>query len=161
MRKILFLDIDGVLNTEQQQWKCQMEDVPPTDKFGFRLSDLRLPSGLTEIKRETFTSCDGIKCMIIPEGVRKVGDSAIRLCESMEFLLIPSTLEMVSFGGFGQCHKLKQVQCYSRNPNGISMGSAFLDMDLTRCELQVPKGMEQVYRNHPVFGLFGVIEGVL
>jgi hypothetical protein len=99
--------------------------------------------------------------MIIPEGVRKVGDSAIRLCESLEFLSIPSTLEKVSFGGFGQCHKLRKVQCYSRNPDGISMGSAFLDMDLTRCVLQVPKGMEQVYRNHPVFSSFGLVEGVL
>lgn len=35
MRKILFLDIDGVLNTEQQQWKCQMEDIPPADKFDY------------------------------------------------------------------------------------------------------------------------------
>ena len=34
-------------------------------------------------------------------------------------------------------------------------------MDLRRCTLQVPKGMEQVYRNHFVFGLFGIIEGVL
>lgn len=35
MRKILFLDIDGVLNTEQQQWRCQMEGIPPIDKFGY------------------------------------------------------------------------------------------------------------------------------
>ena len=35
MRKILFLDIDGVLNTEQQQWKCQMEGISPTDEFGY------------------------------------------------------------------------------------------------------------------------------
>ena len=35
MRKVLFLDIDGVLNTEQQQWKCQMEGIPPADKFGY------------------------------------------------------------------------------------------------------------------------------
>ena len=35
MRKIIFLDIDGVLNTEQQQWKCQIEGIPPADKFGY------------------------------------------------------------------------------------------------------------------------------
>ena len=34
-------------------------------------------------------------------------------------------------------------------------------MDLRRCTLQVPKGMEQVYRDHFVFGLFGIIEGNL
>ena len=75
---------------------------------------------------------------------------------------MPSTLEEISFGGFGQCHNLRQMQCYSRNPDGISMSkSAFLDMDLSLCTLQVPIGMEQVYRNHFVFGLFGVIKGVL
>lgn len=127
-----------------------------------QMSYFRLPNGLTEIKGETFNSCSNINQIIIPEGVRKVGDSAIRLCESLEFLSLPSTLETISFGGFGQCHKLRQVQCHSINPDGISMSkSAFLDMDLTHCILQVPKGMEQVYRDHSVFGLFGLIESVL
>jgi len=122
----------------------------------------RLPGGLTEIKGETFNSCIKKKRIIIPEGVRKVGDSAIRLCESLEFLSLPSTLEEISFGGFGQCHKLRQIRCYSKKPDGISMSkSAFLDMDLSLCTLQVPMGMEQIYRNHFVFGLFGVIEAVL
>ena len=124
------------------------------------LASFHLPSGLTEIKGETFNSCSNMEFVAIPEGVRKVGDSAIRLCESLKFLSLPSTLEEVSFGGFGQCHMLQQVQCNSKNPECISMStSAFLDMNLSRCKLFVPQGTEQVYRSHPVFGLFGLIKG--
>ena len=48
MRKIIFLDIDGVLNTEQQQWKCQMEGILPVDKFGYAF-DPKAVSYLGEI----------------------------------------------------------------------------------------------------------------
>ena len=125
------------------------------------LVSFHLPDGLTEIKGETFNSCSNIKNIVIPEGVRHVGDSAIRLCESLKFLSLPSTLEGTSFGAFGQCHMLQQVQCNSKNPDGISMSaSAFLDMDLSHCKLYVPQGTEQAYRGHRVFGLFGLIKGM-
>ena len=35
MRKIVFLDIDGVLNTERHQNHCKMEGIPPVDEFGY------------------------------------------------------------------------------------------------------------------------------
>lgn len=35
MRKVVFLDIDGVLNTERQHWHCQMNGIAPVDRFGY------------------------------------------------------------------------------------------------------------------------------
>lgn len=31
----MFLDIDGVLNTERHQNHCKMEGIPPVDEFGY------------------------------------------------------------------------------------------------------------------------------
>ena len=35
MIKVLFLDIDGVLNTDRQHWHCQMNGITPVDEFGY------------------------------------------------------------------------------------------------------------------------------
>ena len=52
MRKILFLDIDGVLNTERQQWHCQMEGIAPIDRFGYSF-DPKAVSNLATILSAT------------------------------------------------------------------------------------------------------------
>ena len=52
MRKILFLDIDGVLNTDRQQWHCQMNNLAPVDKFGYAF-DSNAVENLATILEET------------------------------------------------------------------------------------------------------------
>ena len=52
MRKILFLDIDGVLNTDRQQWHCQMNSIAPVDKFGYAF-DSKAVENLATIPEET------------------------------------------------------------------------------------------------------------
>ena len=52
MRKILFLDIDGVLNTDRQQWHCQMNSIAPVDKFGYAF-DSKAVENLATILEET------------------------------------------------------------------------------------------------------------
>ena len=52
MKKILFLDIDGVLNTDRQQWYCQMNSIAPVDKFGYAF-DSKALENLATILEET------------------------------------------------------------------------------------------------------------
>lgn len=52
MRKILFLDIDGVLNTDRQQWHCQMNSIAPVDKFGYAFGS-KAVENLATIPEET------------------------------------------------------------------------------------------------------------
>ena len=52
MRKALFLDIDGVLNTERQHWHCQMNGIAPVDKFGYAF-DPKAVANLANILSET------------------------------------------------------------------------------------------------------------
>ena len=52
MRKVLFLDIDGVLNTDRQHWHCQMNGVTPVDEFGYEF-DPKAVDNLTTILEET------------------------------------------------------------------------------------------------------------
>ena len=50
--KVLFLDIDGVLNTDRQHWHCQMNGVTPVDEFGYEF-DPKAVNNLTTIFEET------------------------------------------------------------------------------------------------------------
>ena len=52
MRKILFLDVDGVLNTERQHWHCQMNGIAPIDRFGYAF-DPEAVANLATILTET------------------------------------------------------------------------------------------------------------
>lgn len=50
--KVLFLDIDGVLNTDRQHWHCQMNGVTPVDEFGYEFAP-KAVNNLTTIFEET------------------------------------------------------------------------------------------------------------
>ena len=52
MRKVLFLDIDGVLNTERQHWHCQMNGIEPIDRFGYAFNP-KAVANLANILTET------------------------------------------------------------------------------------------------------------
>lgn len=52
MIKVLFLDIDGVLNTDRQQWHCQMNCITLIDEFGYEF-DHKAVDNLATILEET------------------------------------------------------------------------------------------------------------
>ena len=52
MIKVLFLDIDGVLNTDRQHWHCQMNGITPVDEFGYEF-DHKAVVNLATILEET------------------------------------------------------------------------------------------------------------
>lgn len=52
MIKVLFLDIDGVLNTDRQHWHCQMNGITPVDEFGYEF-DHKAVDNLATILEET------------------------------------------------------------------------------------------------------------
>jgi len=52
MRKILFLDIDGVLNTERQHDRCVNEGIVPVDNFGYAFGPVAV-ANLEWIVQET------------------------------------------------------------------------------------------------------------
>lgn len=52
MIKVLFLDIDGVLNTDRQHWHCQMNGITPVDEFGYEFVP-KAVNNLTTILEET------------------------------------------------------------------------------------------------------------
>ena len=47
MSRILFLDIDGVLNTERQHDRCVNEGIAPVDGFGYAFD----PEAVANLKK--------------------------------------------------------------------------------------------------------------
>ena len=52
MKKILFLDIDGVLNTERQHDRCVNEGIAPVDGFGYAFDPIAV-ANLKRIVKQT------------------------------------------------------------------------------------------------------------
>lgn len=52
MSKIIFLDIDGVLNTERQHDRCVNEGITPVDGFGYAFDPIAV-ANLKRIVEET------------------------------------------------------------------------------------------------------------
>lgn len=75
---------------------------------GELLTEVTIPSGITEIPDEMFYCNTTLTSVIIPEGVTKIGQYAFSECGSLESITIPSTVTHIGTGAF-DCTKIKSV----------------------------------------------------
>ena len=66
---------------------------------------LDIPEGVTQIPRDAFAGCSGVKSLTIPEGVTSIGSGAF--CEtSIQKVVVPSTVEAIGSSAFSDIKTL-------------------------------------------------------
>ena len=75
---------------------------------GAPLTEVTIPSGITEIPDEMFCCNTALTSVIISEGVTKIGQWAFSDCESLESITIPSTVTHIGKGAFA-CTKIHSI----------------------------------------------------
>ena len=73
-----------------------------------RLSYVKLPKGITEIKASTFRNT-AIKSIVIPNGVTTIGESAFRSCTYLESVSVPNTVTYIDDKAFRECSSLENI----------------------------------------------------
>lgn len=92
-----------------------------------------IPDGITSIGKGAFVSCEGLTTITIPESVLEIEKYALRGCLSLH-----------------EIH-LSSKECKAIKVNELSFSKDFYN---DMCTLYVPKGSEESYRIHPIFGKF-------
>ena len=87
---------------------------------GELLTDLIIPSDVTEISDYAFYYCLNIKSLVIPEGVETLGNSAFSLCGDLVDVSLPDSLMNFGSSVFSGCSNLK----YTETGNAKYLGNS-------------------------------------
>jgi hypothetical protein len=72
------------------------------------LSEIKLPAGITELRRGTFRGCK-FSAFVIPEGVTAVQDLAFANCGNLANITFPASLKTLGTQSFASCPSLTGV----------------------------------------------------
>ena len=147
---------------------------------GELVTDLVIPEGVTQIKREAFQSCYSINSVTLPSTLKSIGYEGFEQCENLKRIVIPDSVETIGDNAFRDCESLKSVTL-GRSMRSIG-GSAFNYCNLIdtvtsfavtppstgyspfscydRATLRVPQASLEAYRNAYNWKRFHIIEGM-
>ncbi len=74
------------------------------------LTDVTIPSGVTDIENQAFEGCSAMKTVSIPASVTLIGNFAFANCASLTYVAIPSGVTNLRLGAFAGCTKLEKVK---------------------------------------------------
>ncbi len=74
-----------------------------------KLSTVKLPTNIKEIKGSTFHDCISLKEINIPDGVVKIGDSAFVGCISLQTVTLPKSVKKIGSWAFYGCTALETM----------------------------------------------------
>ena len=116
-------ELDGMLVIGGWLIKCNVEDevirIPENvvgiccdafDDAAKSAKEIILPSGLKEIKEETFNDFSELEKINLPEGLQCIGAAAFSDCVSLKELVIPETVDTIENGAFQGCESLERVR---------------------------------------------------
>ena len=83
---------------------------------GSELSQISIPSDITEIKPFTFYNCDSLTSVIIPDSVTSIGNAAFNGCSSLPSVTIPNSVTSIGRYAFSYCSSLTSIYCKPTTP---------------------------------------------
>lgn len=98
-----------------------------------KLTEVKLPSGITKIAESAFQNCSNLRNIEIPNNVTTIEDNAFRGCGALASVSFPSNLKSIVGAAFAYCTSLKSVSLPTRLET--IGGSAFSDSGLETIEV--------------------------
>lgn len=89
---------------------------------GEPLTEVIIPSDITEIQAFVFYGCKSITSVKIPEGVTKIGARAFAGCSSITSIEIPSSVVSIGDVAFGYCSALTSITI----PENVELGNGVI-----------------------------------
>ncbi len=83
---------------------------------GKRVTDLKLPENVTQLKSYTFSGCTSISSLTIPESISSIGRCAFFNCTGLKEVHIPSSVNVIRGMAFYCCKSLTDVYVKAELP---------------------------------------------
>ena len=134
--------------------------LSPAIKFyinGAELTDITIPSDITEIKKDAFRMCVSLTSVTIPNSVTSIGESAFNYCTSLTSVTIGNSVTSIGQSAFSSCKSLTEVYCKPTTPPTINNSIFGLGRGL---KIYVPRNSVDTYKSAEVWNQYAdYIEG--
>lgn len=120
------------------------------------LEGVKLPSTMKEgtgstyykdaIGSNAFYGCHSLKSIDIPENVVTINSNTFMDCYELATVSLPSTLTAVKDGAFKNCSGIKSISVSATEPPSVGY-ETFYNLNTSECELHVPVGSLDLYKN--------------
>lgn len=133
------------------------------------LTEIQLPENLRIIKNQCFEFCTSLTSIHFPDSLEEIGFMSFWGCKELTEIDIPSNVKRIQFDSFKDCTSLERVHlsaevtrlegdCFDNCANlryltcdaltpPTANNSCFKGIPYYKCEVTVPEGSEDAYRN--------------
>lgn len=123
------------------------------------LKEINIPSSVTTIGDWAFENCRSLTSITIPDNVTSIGESAFGGCSNLKSLNLPANLNTIREKAFNGCTSLTRINAKMKDP--VTIGEdTFTGLDYDKCELLVPEGSAEAYRQAAVWSNFNNITDI-
>ena len=123
------------------------------------LKEINIPSSVTTIYDWAFENCRSLTSITIPDNVTSIGKSAFGGCSNLKSLNLPANLNTIREKAFNGCTSLIRINAKMKDPVAIGEDT-FTGLDYDKCELLVPEGSAEAYRQAAVWSNFNNITDI-
>lgn len=81
-----------------------------------QLTEILLPSSITEIRHRAFAGCTNLKKIQLSENLNSIGEEVFLGCKSLQSITLPKSLASIEQLAFSNCTGLKEVVAEMPNP---------------------------------------------
>ena len=125
----------------------------------FNLKEIKIPESVTTINGAAFVNCRSLTSITIPDNVTSIGVSAFNGCSNLKSLYLPANLKTIGDAAFNCCGSLTRINAKMKEPVAIDEDT-FVGLDYDKCELLVPEGSAEAYRQAAVWSNFNNITDI-
>lgn len=123
------------------------------------LKEINIPSSVTTICNWAFENCRSLTSITIPDNVTSIGKSAFGGCSNLKSLYLPANIKTIGDAAFNGCGSLTRINAKMKDPVAIGEDT-FTGLDYDKCELLVPEGSAEAYRQAAVWSNFNNITDI-
>ena len=112
---------------------------------GKQLTELTIPSEITEVKSYAFYRCVSLTSVIIPDSVTSIGNHAFYGCSGLTSATIGNGVTSIGDGAFRGCSALAEIYCKPTTPPTLG-GTAVFDNGPSKRKIYVPSASVDAYK---------------
>ncbi len=116
------------------------------------ITEISIPSDISEIKDFAFNGCNNLAHINIPGSVTAIEPMAFRGCSSLTTITIPNGVTNIGMYAFQKCSKLSSIYCQPTTPP-VCGEDVFINNAANQV-IYVPTASADAYKTAPIWSQY-------
>lgn len=113
---------------------------------GSEVTELNVPSGITELKDQAFNGCLSLTKVNIADDVTSIGWACFNGCSNLQTVSLGANVNYISYYVFAGCTSLTSITCRATTPPEMGTVETFDNATYNTAELYVPESSISAYQ---------------